>query len=107
MAHARANQALFHRVLDRIAGTAANYTSRPDGPLTARLSPGWFQGRWSLSIFCFTFRPDVCPNTLYQLQQVRRQWLDGHADADFPVYLVTVDPSCDTPQKLAAYLGIF
>jgi protein SCO1/2 len=67
-----------------------------------------FKGHWSLVFFGFTSCPDVCPNTLYQLQQVRQQWLDEHADAEFPqVYLVTVDPERDTPQKLAAYLGYF
>jgi len=67
-----------------------------------------FKGHWSLVFFGFTSCPDVCPNTLYQLQQARRVWLDEHADSDFPqVYLVTVDPERDTPQKLAAYLGYF
>jgi protein SCO1 len=67
-----------------------------------------FKGHWSLLFFGFTSCPDVCPNTLYQLQQVRQQWLDEHTDAEFPqVYLVTVDPERDTPQKLAAYLGYF
>jgi protein SCO1 len=67
-----------------------------------------FKGHWSLVFFGFTSCPDVCPNTLYQLQQVRQQWLDENANADFPqVYLVTVDPQRDTPQKLAAYLEYF
>jgi protein SCO1 len=67
-----------------------------------------FKGHWSLVFFGFTSCPDVCPNTLYQLQQVRQQWLEEHADAEFPqVYLVTVDPERDTAQKLAAYLAYF
>jgi protein SCO1 len=67
-----------------------------------------FKGHWSLVFFGFTSCPDVCPNTLYQLQQARQQWLEEHTDAEFPqVYLVTVDPERDTPQKLAAYLGYF
>jgi protein SCO1 len=67
-----------------------------------------FKGHWSLVFFGFTSCPDVCPNTLYQLQQARQQWLEEHTDAEFPqVYLVTVDPERDTPEKLAAYLGYF
>jgi protein SCO1/2 len=71
-----------------------------------------FQGHWSLVFFGFTSCPDVCPNTLYQLQQARQLILaedrSAHAGADIPqVYLVTVDPERDTPQKLSAYLGYF
>lgn len=70
------------------------------------------RGHWSLVFFGFTSCPDVCPNTLYQLQQARQLMLaeDRSADAaaDIPrVYFVTVDPERDTPQKLAAYLSYF
>jgi len=71
-----------------------------------------FQGHWSLVFFGYTACPDVCPNTLYQLQQARQLMLAEDTSekgaADIPqVYLVTVDPERDTPQKLAAYLGYF
>jgi protein SCO1/2 len=67
-----------------------------------------FKGHWSLLFFGFTSCPDVCPNTLFQLQHARQQWLDENDSTDFPqVYLVTVDPERDTPQKLADYLGYF
>jgi protein SCO1/2 len=70
--------------------------------------PDGFKGHWSLLFFGFTSCPDVCPNTLYQLHQARQLSLDAHAEAAFPqVYLVTVDPARDTPQKLAQYLGYF
>jgi len=67
-----------------------------------------FQGRWSLLFFGFTSCPDICPNTLYQLQQVRAD-LAGHlADDELPIiYLVSVDPGRDTPEKLAQYLSYF
>lgn len=67
-----------------------------------------FKGHWSLVFFGFTSCPDVCPNTLYQLQQARQQSLNQPANAAFPqVYMVTVDPERDTPQKLASYLAYF
>ena len=66
------------------------------------------KGHWSLLFFGFTSCPDVCPSTLYQLQKARQLLKSEHADAVFPqVYLVTVDPERDSPQKLAAYLAYF
>ncbi len=67
-----------------------------------------FKGHWSLVFFGFTSCPDVCPNTLYQLQQARQLLLDERAASDIPrIYLVTVDPERDKPEKLAAYLAYF
>ena len=66
------------------------------------------KGHWSLLFFGFTACPDACPNTLYQLQQARRLMLEHADEAQIPqIYLVSVDPERDTPQKLAAYLDYF
>ncbi len=67
-----------------------------------------FKGRWSLLFFGFTSCPDICPNTLYQLQQVRKELLTHLDEREMPViYLVSVDPGRDTPAKLAEYLAFF
>ncbi|HLF29538.1 MAG TPA: SCO family protein [Xanthomonadales bacterium] len=67
-----------------------------------------FKGHWSLLFFGFTTCPDVCPNTLYQLQQARKVMLAKMPESTVPqIYLVSVDPERDTPPKLAAYLGYF
>jgi protein SCO1/2 len=67
-----------------------------------------FKGRWSLIFFGFTSCPDVCPNTLYQLQQARELMLKEHSEDEIPlIYLVSVDPERDTPEKLSAYLSYF
>lgn len=67
-----------------------------------------FQGRWSLLFFGFTSCPDICPNTLYQLRQVRAELAGNLAEEELPViYLVSVDPDRDTPEKLAQYLSFF
>jgi protein SCO1 len=67
-----------------------------------------WQGRWSLLFFGFTSCPDVCPNTLYQLQQVRAELANHMAEDELPIiYLVSVDPGRDTPEKLAQYLAFF
>ncbi|MBS0365282.1 MAG: SCO family protein [Proteobacteria bacterium] len=61
------------------------------------------RGAPTLVFFGFTHCPDVCPTTLLQLAQVRRQ-------ADVPglrVLFVSVDPQRDTPALLAAYLHAF
>ncbi len=67
-----------------------------------------FTGRWSLLFFGFTSCPDICPNTLFELQQARQLMRQQGAEAQWPqVYLVSVDPERDTPEKLADYLDYF
>lgn len=67
-----------------------------------------FKGRWSLLFFGFTTCPDVCPNTLHQLQLARRAMIEANPAGPLPqIYLVSVDPGRDTPSKLAAYLEYF
>lgn len=71
-------------------------------------SQNGFKGHWSLIFFGFTSCPDVCPNTLFQLQQARRLMLEQESAATLPqIYFITVDPERDTPQKLSDYLGYF
>jgi len=67
-----------------------------------------FKGHWSVLFFGFTACPDICPNTLYQLQQARKQMLEDGNPAEIPqIYLVSVDPERDAPEKLADYLSYF
>ena len=67
-----------------------------------------FKGHWSVLFFGYTSCPDVCPNTLYQLQQARKLMLQQQTADKIPrIYLVSVDPERDTPQKLAEYLHYF
>jgi len=66
------------------------------------------QGRWSLLFFGFTACPDICPNTLYQLKQVRAELMEELEEPEMPIiYLVSVDPDRDSPQALADYLQYF
>lgn len=66
------------------------------------------EGNWSLLFFGFTSCPDICPNTLFQLQQARQILLEEVAETELPrFYLVSVDPERDTPEKLASYLDYF
>jgi protein SCO1/2 len=67
------------------------------------------QGQWSLLFFGFTSCPDVCPNTLYELQRANAMLSAQHEGegAAVQVVLVSVDPERDTPEKLAAYVTYF
>ena len=44
-----------------------------------------FKGHWSLVFFGFTSCPDVCPNTLFQLKQVRQASLEALGQDKVPV----------------------
>lgn len=67
-----------------------------------------FKGHWSVLFFGFTSCPDICPNTLYQLQQVRAKLAEDLPETKLPrFFLVSVDPGRDSPGKLAEYLAFF
>jgi len=59
----------------------------------------------SAMFFGYTFCPDVCPTTLFDLTTLMRD-LGPEADK-LKVYFVTVDPERDTQQVLADYLQAF
>jgi protein SCO1/2 len=63
------------------------------------------QGHPTALFFGYTFCPDVCPTTLFEMTG----WLDQLGpDADkLKVYFVTVDPERDTQEVLASYLSAF
>jgi protein SCO1/2 len=62
-------------------------------------------GRTSLFYFGYTRCPDVCPLTLAQINQARKQL--GSAGAEVDAYFVTVDPARDTPARLREYTANF
>lgn len=64
-----------------------------------------FRGRYLLVFFGYTNCPDICPAGL----QVMSAALDrlGHRADDIVPLFITLDPSRDTPEKLAAYVSSF
>ena len=62
--------------------------------------------RWSLIYFGFTACPDICPLTMAELEQFYIA-LDESEREDLSIILVTVDPTRDTPEEMAAYVGQF
>lgn len=63
------------------------------------------QGRPSALFFGYTFCPDVCPTTLFEMSA----WLEklGPRADELAVYFITVDPERDTQDVLAEYLSAF
>ncbi|MFT6206220.1 MAG: protein SCO1/2 [Colwellia sp.] len=61
--------------------------------------------KWSWVFLGYTSCPDVCPTTLQELNFV---YDDLKAiSEDTQILLVSVDPSRDTPEKLAQYIAYF
>ena len=65
-------------------------------------------GHWSLLYFGYLECPDICPTTVRSLSQMRALMVEAGADADIPsIVFVSVDPSRDTPERIASYLAFF
>jgi protein SCO1/2 len=64
-----------------------------------------FRGKFVLLSFGFTFCPDVCPLTMFELAKARRE-LGRHA-ADVQIAMVSVDPERDTTDRMREWLGRF
>ena len=63
------------------------------------------KGKVVLVFFGYTQCPDVCPTTMAELANVKKQ-LGAQGDKLLGVF-VTVDPARDTPELLKAYVGSF
>lgn len=63
------------------------------------------KGKVTLMFFGYTYCPDVCPATLSEFKQVRKN-LGSDADKVNFVF-ITVDPDRDTPQRMAQYVAGF
>ena len=64
-----------------------------------------FRGKVVVVFFGFTQCPDVCPSTLMELAEVKRQ-LGADGEKVQGVF-ITVDPERDTPEVLKAYMALF
>src|SRR5690349_10578549 len=63
------------------------------------------KGKPFLVFFGYTYCPDVCPTTLFDISEIFRK-LGPDADRAAALF-ITVDPERDTPEKLKAYLSSF
>ena len=64
-----------------------------------------FKGKVTLLFFGYTQCPDVCPTTLAELAQIKKE-LGAEGDRVQGVF-VTIDPERDTPEVLKAYVSSF
>ncbi len=87
--------------------TGAEYArelSLPDAAGQAR-TLAEFKGKVVVVFFGYTQCPDVCPTTLTELAEVRKQL--GADGAKVQPIFVSVDPERDTADLLKAYVGNF
>jgi len=64
-----------------------------------------FKGKVTVVFFGYTQCPDVCPTTMLELAQVKKEL--GADGARVQGVFVSVDPERDTPEILKAYVGNF
>jgi protein SCO1 len=67
------------------------------------------KGKWSFVFFGYLSCPDVCPNTLHELNGLWRLLRDetGTDPDDLQIVFVSVDPRRDSPRKLGEYIAHF
>lgn len=63
------------------------------------------QGKFVLVFFGYTFCPDVCPTTLYELKELNKRLGDKANHLEF--VFITLDPARDTKDQLTRYLASF
>ena len=63
------------------------------------------RGKVGLIFFGFTHCPDVCPNTLMEIQRLLISL--GDEQEQLKVLFISVDPMRDTPAKLESYVNYF
>ncbi len=68
--------------------------------------PESLRGQWSFMFFGYLQCPDVCPNSLYAMREMR-QFLEEHGseEAEHQYIFVSVDPDNDTPELMREYLS--
>ena len=71
----------------------------------ATVTEASLKGHPSAVFFGYTFCPDICPTTLYDMTELMQR-LGPDADK-LKVYFVTVDPERDTPEAMAEYMSAF
>lgn len=81
------------------------------GPFTMQSSAGGafteqdLKGKPTMMFFGYTFCPDVCPTTLFEATNWRKEL--GLTNDDVRILFVSVDPERDTPETLNTYLASF
>jgi protein SCO1 len=113
----RLSAALFYCLLPFLASGVLASSGDTDPPSSlggdfaltthegANFSLSEARGKVVLMMFGFTHCPDVCPDTLARVKAVMQK-LGPEAERVQPLF-ITVDPTRDTPEVLAAYVRYF
>ena len=102
-------------------GPDANLAKEPQASAAAVAAPGGsftlvdhtgrtvtdkeFHGKYLLVFFGYSYCPDICPTTLYEIANAM-QLLGDRAERVQPLF-ITIDPERDTPEVVAEYVGAF
>lgn len=62
-------------------------------------------GKFVLIFFGYTYCPDVCPTTLYEMKEIKARLKDKAENIEF--VFISVDPERDTQEQLTQYLASF
>ena len=89
---------------DITGATYARTLAMPDINGQAR-TLGDFKGKVTVIFFGYTQCPDVCPTTMAELAQVKKQL--GADGEKLQAVFVSIDPERDTPEILKSYLASF
>ena len=65
------------------------------------------EGGWTVLFFGYTNCPDVCPNTIYKLAEIKNELKEDLSSTSFNTVLVTLDPDRDSTDRLEEYIGYF
>ena len=66
------------------------------------------ESRWSFIFFGFMYCPDICPTTLYDLSQVKREIVaQGVSESDIQFVFISVDPARDKAAQIQRYVQYF
>lgn len=93
----------FHGTVLQSLSKAHDFTLISHTGQRVRLSD--YRGKLVLLYFGYTFCPDVCPATLYEI--TRAMELLGEDADEIQLIMISVDPERDTPSKLAEYVTHF
>jgi protein SCO1/2 len=67
----------------------------------------FFQGKWTLVFFGFTYCPDICPTTMGTLAKFYTELQKSGDAGQVQVVMVSVDPERDSPEKMREYVVYF
>ena len=65
------------------------------------------KGKWQLLFFGYTNCPDICPDTLQMLTNMRAQIKDEKVLEQLQITFISVDPDRDELQKMKTYVTYF